>query len=222
MVPSDVTAEKLANRTNLTLIEQCSMIVRMKSQTKTEIVEPGVMDCFILALIGKMNLTSLYAFRQEADLEPGAVRSPLKHLEERALITRAQPGARMRRDMALTEAGWRALEGSWKTCLREHADSESVLRAAWVASVMSHPEQAAAYLQEMGEKRQIEAHDTKTKAEHLERQTKTSSLFEYRRMRTWTEACRRSAESQAFLSISRSLGERSERDVQLPLSTITS
>jgi DNA-binding MarR family transcriptional regulator len=194
----------------------------MKNRHKSPNVEPGVMDCFILALIGKMNLTSLYAFRQEAELEPGGIRSALKHLEERDLITRAEPGTRMRRDMALTEAGRTFLDDSWKMCLREYADSESVLRAAWVASVMSDLGQAAIYLQRMGEKRHMEASETRKKAEHLERKNKTSSLFDYRWMRTWTEADQRGAESEAFLLISRSVWERSRKDVQLPLSASTS
>jgi hypothetical protein len=88
--------------------------------------------------------------------------------------------------------------------------------------VMSEPEQAATYLQEMGQKRQTEARETTMLAEHLARKNGTDPLSEYTRMRISTEAHRRSAESQAFLSISRSLGERSRKDVQLPLSASTS
>jgi DNA-binding PadR family transcriptional regulator len=192
----------------------------MRKRRKTESDELAVMEYFILALIGKARLRSLYAFRQTAEVEPGAIRGALKHLEERRLITRAEPASRKRRDMALTQAGWSLLQESWTRCLSEHADAESVLRAAWIAMVMSEPEHAATYLEEIGKMRQIEAQETTTLAEYLERRNATGPPSDYVWMRTSSEAYRRSAESAAFLSISRSLRERSRKDVR-PLSAST-
>jgi hypothetical protein len=142
--------------------------------------------------------------------------TPIWVLERRIEIA-VWPASRMRRNLDLTPAGWRLLQDSWTRCLRDHADSESVLRADWIALVMSEPERAATYLQQMGEERQIAAQETKMMAEHLERKRKTGPLIDYRLMRICTEAHRRGAESQAFLSIGLLLRERSREDVLSPL-----
>jgi DNA-binding MarR family transcriptional regulator len=112
--------------------------------------ELGAMGFFILALIGRMRLTSLYAFRQDAALEPGGIRSAMEHLEKKELITRTEPGRRKRRDLALTPAGREVVERYWTKCLRDFADAESVLRAACVVQIMDCPEYAAEYLKEPG------------------------------------------------------------------------
>ena len=69
------------------------------------------MEIFILALIDKAGLTSLYAFQQQAGLQPGGIRSTLERLEQRSLIERAESSARQRRDYSLT------LEGSVSSML---------------------------------------------------------------------------------------------------------
>ena len=75
------------------------------------------MEYFILALIGKAGLTSLYAFQQRAGLQPGGIRSALERLEALQLITRAESSTRQRRDMSLTSEGTEVLNYSWKRCL---------------------------------------------------------------------------------------------------------
>jgi DNA-binding PadR family transcriptional regulator len=164
----------------------------------------SVMECFILALIGKLGLTSLYAFRKEAGLEPGGIRSALRHLEERGFISHAQPGRRMRRALALTAAGRAQLEHSWTRYLRERTDAETVLRTAFLAWVMDGPGHAAAYLRSTGDIGKGKAQETANQAEHLERRQK-DALSGYAWMRTLLEAHRRNAESAAFSSIGESL-----------------
>ena len=89
------------------------------------------MEFFILVLIGPMGLTSLYALKDQAGLEPGGIRAALTDLLNDELITRADPGRRRRRNLALTESGYGALQNRWKDCLHDHGDAESVLRSAF-------------------------------------------------------------------------------------------
>ena len=65
------------------------------------------MEYFILALIGRANLTSLYDFQQKAGLQPGGIRSALKRLEEFGLIHRAESSTRRRRNLSLSLEGVR-------------------------------------------------------------------------------------------------------------------
>jgi hypothetical protein len=173
--------------------------------------DPGPMELFILALIGRMKLGSLYSLKQEVGLEPGGIRSALKHLIDGDLIKRADEGKRRRRDMALTSVGFDVLTGSWRNCLRVEGDSESVLRAAFVAWIMESPRAAAGYLHEVGEARQEMAEEMSWESEHLKRSQKGPASG-YLWMRASLEAHRRKAESEAFLSMSRSIEERFKND----------
>lgn len=173
---------------------------------ESEAIDPklSVMEYFILALIGKLGLTSLYAFRQEAGLEPGGIRPALRRLERRGFISHAQPGRRMRRALALTPEGRVQLEHSWTRCLRERSDAETVLRVAFLAWVMDDPGHAAAYLHSTGDMEKVKAREAANQAEHLERRQK-DALSGYAWMRTSLEAHRRNAESTAYSAISETL-----------------
>jgi DNA-binding MarR family transcriptional regulator len=175
--------------------------------------EPGAMEFFILALIEKVGLTSLYAFRERAGLQPGGIRFSLDRLEGWGWISRAEMGRRRRRDLALTTAGREVLERSWADCLQDYADGESILRSAFVAWVMAGTECSADYLKRTGESRRGKAEEAKLEAEHRD-QSQKDPLSAYGWMRVLSEAHRREAESQAFLSISQSLGVRSKTDAQ--------
>jgi len=165
------------------------------------------MEFFILVLIARLELRSTYALRQEAGLEPGGIRSALKHLLDGNLITRADEGKRRRRDMTLTPVGFDVLAVSWRNCLRVEVDSESVLRAAFVAWIMDSARAAASYLHEVGEARREMAEKMSWESEHLKRSQKGPASG-YSWMRASLEAHRRKAESEAFLSMSRSIEER--------------
>jgi DNA-binding MarR family transcriptional regulator len=161
----------------------------------------GAMEFFILALVGKIGLGSLYELRQQAGLEPGSIRSAMKALEEKRFISRTGPGKRGRRALALTSAGSAFLEHSWQSSLREYADADAILRAAFVAWIMADPPAAAAYLEGIGQSRRERAQQMKKQQEHL-KNSQMGPLSAYAWMRVSHEVHRRIAESEAFLSMS--------------------
>lgn len=165
------------------------------------------MEFFILALVGRIGLKSLYELRQNAGLEPGAIRSAMKTLESLRLVSRTVPGKRRRRELALTADGSDVLERSWQQCLRDYPDPEAVLRAAFVAWVMGSPAAAAAYLNHMGQSRRERAQQMKHEEEYLNR-SKPEPLSGYAWMRASHEVHRRGAESEAFLLMSGFIEER--------------
>jgi len=172
----------------------------------------SAMEYFILALVGRMELTSLYAFKEEAGLEPGGIRPALNRLEKGGLLTRTEPRERRRRDMALTPSGYEVLNGSWTKCVRHHAEAESVIRSAFVALVQGGPAAAADYLLHVGESHRDSAEQKMNDVKYLER-SKPSPLSSYAWMRASHEAHRRKADSEAFLSMSRSIRERFTQSV---------
>ncbi len=167
----------------------------------------GPMEFFILVLIGRMELKSIYAFKEEARLQPGGIRSALKKLVDGKLVTRADEARRRRRDMALTESGVDALATKWMNCLLEGGEAESVLRIAFVALEMAGPDAAARYLRRVGESRLEKAEEMGYESMHLERSQK-GPLSSYAWMRASLDAHRQRAEGEAFLSMSRSIEER--------------
>ena len=172
----------------------------------------SVMEYFILALIGKARLTSLYAFQQRAALQPGGIRTSLERLEQRGLLERAESGSRQRRDLSLTAAGLRFLERTWKQCLADYPDAESVLRAATVAVLMGDQHYAGEYLSGMGLHRESSGKEKDMEAERLGR-GRLDPLSAYRWMRALTEAQRREGESKAFSMLGRTLKEKHQPDV---------
>jgi hypothetical protein len=177
------------------------------TDTKNSGHDLGPMELFILVLIGRMGLTSLYAFKEEVGLEPGGIRAALARLQNDQMLTRADPGKRKRRDLALTEIGKAGLQNSWMDCLRDHGDAESVMRSAFVAWLMGSPAAAADYLNHIAEMRRRKALQMMNDAAHLEH-FQTGPQSSYAWMRAAQEAHRRRAESEAFLSMSRSIRER--------------
>jgi DNA-binding MarR family transcriptional regulator len=164
------------------------------------------MEFFILTLVGRVGLRSLYELRRRAGLEPGGIRSAMKSLETERLILRTDPGKRRRRNLALTAAGSAVLEHSWTYCLREYPGADAVLRAAFVGWVMGGPSAAASYLERMGASCREKAQQNFNESEHL-KSLKSEPLSSYAWMRFSNEAHRRSAESVAFLSMSRFIEE---------------
>ena len=172
----------------------------------------SAMEYFILALVGKLELNSLYAFKEEAGLEPGGIRPAMSRLEKCGFLTRTEPKERRRRDLALTLTGFEVLNSSWTNSTRLHSDSESVIRSAFVAWLQGGPAAAADYLHYVGESRRESAKQKMNDANYLER-SKPSPLSSYAWMRASHEANRRKADSEAFLSMSRSIRERFTQSV---------
>ena len=175
----------------------------------------SVMEYFILALIGKARLTSLYAFQQRAGLQPGGIRTSLQRLGDRGLLERAESGSRKRRDLSLTSAGTRYLEKTWKQCLADYPDAESILRAATIAVLMGEQDYAAEYLSGVALPRESSGEEKNMEAERLGRR-RLDPLSTYAWMRALTEARRREGESKAFSKLGRTLKEKHQPDVVNP------
>ena len=195
----------------LTYIGQCRDNVAMSSQTSTKGAEPSVMEYFILALIGKAGLKSLYAFQQRAGLQPGGIRTSLQRLESWQLITRAESSTRQRKDMSLTAEGIEVLNNTWKRCLGERTDPESVLRVACIALLMGVPGLAVGCLADFAFDRRFTAKEKSMEADTLQK-TKKGPLSTYVWMRARSEAQRHNAESEVFSQLSRFLEETNQPD----------
>lgn len=176
----------------------------------------GAMEFFILALVGRVGLKSLYELRRDAGLEPGGISSAMKTLENGQLISRKDPGKRRRRDLTLTSAGSELLERFWQDCLREYPNTDAVLRAAFVAWVMAGPGAAASYLNRVSKSRREMTQLIKHEEENLKdlRRSQTGPLSGYAWMRISHEVHRRGAESEAFLSMSGFIEERFKLDAR--------
>lgn len=171
------------------------------------------MEYFILALIGKAGLNSLYAFQQRAGLQPGGIRTALQHLESWQMITRAESSTRQRKDMSLTAEGTEVLDNTWKRCLGERTDPEGVLRVACIALLMGVPGLAVEYLADLAFQRSSTAKEKSMEAETMQK-TKKDPLSTYAWMRALSEAQRRNAEGEAFLKLSRLLEETNQPDAE--------
>jgi DNA-binding MarR family transcriptional regulator len=176
----------------------------MASRTEVSIQEPSVMEFFILALIHRVGLTSLYAFQQRAGLQPGGIRPALARLEQRKLIERSESSARQRRDFALTQDGAALLQGAWQRCLDDHAEPEAVLRAAFIAVLMGGVELAIVYLLSLATTRRAAADEKTAEAEWVKK-TQKDPLATYTWMRAVAESRRRGAEADAFTQLSQYL-----------------
>jgi DNA-binding MarR family transcriptional regulator len=170
------------------------------------------MEYFILALIDKAELSSLYEFQQRAGLQPGGIGPALRRLEEVGFVQRAESATRRRRELSLTPIGSRFLHDSFLQCLREYPDVESVLRATCVALLMGRPEMAAQYLEGLAVGRRNSAEEKSMDAERLGK-SQRDSLSTYAWMRALCEARRRGAESDALSTLGRSLREKHQPDV---------
>lgn len=170
------------------------------------------MEFFIMALLANAHLASLYDFQQRAGLQPGGIRPALQRLERAGLITRAQASKRKRKALALTQLGSQVLYDSWRECLRDYPDTESVLRGACVALLISGRKSAAEYLELQSSIRRHSAEEKRMEAERLEK-TQRDPLSTYAWMRVLNEAQRRSGEYLVFASLSGSLREKLQPDV---------
>ena len=157
----------------------------------------GAMEFFILALIDRASLKSLYSFQKHAALQPGSIRPALLRLEQRKLIQRAESSRRRRRDFSLTPEGRDLLGEAWQQCLRDTGDTEGILRSICVALLMGQPDVAVYFVKSVRENRTNDARAKEHEAEGLNR-AQNDPLSLYMWMRATTEARRRDAEGEAF------------------------
>jgi DNA-binding PadR family transcriptional regulator len=161
-----------------------------------------VMPLFLLALISKGGLRTLYDLQQQAALQPGGVQPVLRQLENEGFLTRSEEGKRRRRVMSVTEEGERLLAEQWPACMVFHSDVESVLRAATVALLMEQPHYARGYLLDS-------AVDYERKSKNLPAAGQNSSrtiLDVYISLRTGWETTRLESAAQTLRGIADTLG----------------
>ncbi len=164
------------------------------------------MEFFILALIERMELRSLYAFRQEAGLEPGAIRAALQYLEEANLIERSAGGRRRCRTLTTTPEGRRILEEDWRKQMVSHPEPEAVLRMCLVALSMEGPAEVIRYLQQTVLDRSNRTANKQRESEYRAQEV-GGPLTAYAWMRSVVDAHRQRSEQEAFAAI----GEEMER-----------
>src|SRR5664279_2515283 len=95
-----------------------------------------VMPIFLLTMISKGGLRTLYDLQQQAGLQPGGINPIVRQLENGGLLERSEEGKRRRRTMVVSTEGEKVLAADWLGCLVFHRDVESVLRAATTALLM--------------------------------------------------------------------------------------
>src|SRR5208337_3373442 len=105
-----------------------------------------LMELFLLGVVTRGKLRSMYELQRTAGLEPGGVRPALRRLEKQELLVRSKEARRRRRLIEVTEKGRQVLEQQWSKCIQPYPDAESVLRAAGLAVLMGHPQYAGPYL----------------------------------------------------------------------------
>jgi DNA-binding MarR family transcriptional regulator len=108
-----------------------------------------LMELFLLGVVARGNLRSLYELQRTVGLEPGGIRPALRRLEKEELLVRSREAKRRRRLIEATEKGRQALEQHWAGCIQLYADAESVLRAAGLAVLMGRHQFAGTYLDGM-------------------------------------------------------------------------
>jgi DNA-binding MarR family transcriptional regulator len=105
-----------------------------------------LMELFLLGVVTRGKLRSMYELQRTAGLEPGGVQPALRRLEKQELLVRSKEARRRRRLIEVTEKGRQVLEQQWSKYIKPYPDAESVLRAAGLAVLMGQPQYAGPYL----------------------------------------------------------------------------
>ena len=155
------------------------------------------MEYFILALVDREGLNSLYLFYKHAGLQPGGIRPALARLEKLKLVERAESARRQKRSISITAEGKDVLKTNWSSCLNDSNDSESVLRAVCVALLMEQPDEARCYAMAVRTRRLNVGREKELEAKQLHK-VQEGPLSIYAWMRALTDARRREAEGEAL------------------------
>jgi DNA-binding MarR family transcriptional regulator len=165
--------------------------------------EFGAMEFFLLALIEKAGLKSVYSLQKQASLQPGGIRPALKRLESAGLLVRKDEGARSKRELVVTEKGRKFLSEHWSRALHTYMELESVLRATATALLMEKSKTARSYLDDAIVERESSA--VQRDLEATSYQDRSDPLSNYMWMRAICESHRRRAEVNALRSVSQRL-----------------
>jgi DNA-binding PadR family transcriptional regulator len=170
--------------------------------------EISAMEFFILALIEKAGLQSVYELQKKAMLQPGGIRPALIRLESDGLLTRTGEGMRNKRELDLSALGRKFLDEKWWFSLQDYRDLESTLRALAVALLMNQVETARTYLRDASAHRMRLAKEFEDAASLSAQRTDPLSVYLW--MKSICESRRRVTEAEALSSFRVHLKE--ERD----------
>jgi DNA-binding MarR family transcriptional regulator len=166
----------------------------------------NVMHLFVLALVSRAGLNTLYALQHQAGLQPGGVQPVLRQLEREGLLQRSEEGKRRRRVMVVTDKGQATVAAHWHGSLDLYWDVESVLRAATVALLMDDPRLASGYLLNMAYE-----YDRKSSSARPGDPDDRASLVEwYGYMRAQWETARLQSAAQALRMIANTIDGSAE------------
>jgi DNA-binding PadR family transcriptional regulator len=173
--------------------------------------EFGAMEFFLLALVERAGLKSVYALQKQASLQPGGIRPALKRLESAGLLNRKDAGSRSKRELVVTEKGSEFLAKNWINSLQRYVEFESVLRATATALLMGKTNMACMYLGGASLERERSAKQRDLEAEsHNDR---SDPLSNYMWMRAICESHRRRAEVEALRSVRQKFMKKEDRHV---------
>jgi len=160
----------------------------------------------LLVAIEDPQLASIYAMQEELGLAWGVLRPALVRMEVEGLIERKERGRHGRRSYGLTVAGREEVDTAWKSCLDPQADTETILRGAWVASIKD-TDTAVGFLMSAADRREEESRARARAAESL-RESISATGPRYRWARLLCQSEVMIAEASAFRKIAEAILER--------------
>lgn len=159
------------------------------------------MPLFVLALVSKGGVNTLYALQHQAGLQPGGVQPVLRRLEKEGLLQRSEEGKRRRRALVVTDKGKEALAANWRSCLGFYGDVESVLRAATTSLLMGDQKAAYRYLLNVADD-----YERRSRGAHAGNPDYQGSLVDwYGYMRTQWETARLHSAAQALRTMANTI-----------------
>jgi DNA-binding PadR family transcriptional regulator len=164
------------------------------------------MEVFLMAVISRGGLNTLYALQQEAGLQPGSINLVIKDLENAGLMDRSDVArrGRRRRTMVLTEAGERFLVDQWRDSLNANREMESIFRSATVALLMKDTRTAFDFLHQSAFERERRQDPKKLGPASSER----TPIDFHAEMRAVYGSQRRAMEAAVLTEFARNLGSQ--------------
>jgi DNA-binding MarR family transcriptional regulator len=164
------------------------------------------MPLFVLAMVSRGGLNTLYSLQHQAALQPGGVQTVLRQLERDGLLQRSEEGKRRRRAMVVTDKGKEILAAHWQSCLGFYMDVESVLRAGTTSLLMGDQKAACHYLLNVADD-----YERRSRAAHAGHPDYQGSLVDwYGYMRTQWETARLQSAAQTLRMIANTIDGSAE------------
>lgn len=138
-----------------------------------------------------------YDLESKGRLSSGSAWLALKQLSSAGLVKSVRRGGK--RIYSVTQEGRKTLEESWTRLMTEvPGDTESVVRAAWLAWAMGRPEVAAGYMAVAADKRSAAARKAGALAERAGERGLKNPLDNHLWMRSWVDAEVKAAEAKTL------------------------